>query len=253
MNIDQFPTPLFIAHRGISARFPENTLAAFEGAIRLGAQMIELDVNLSSDRQLVVIHDETVDRTTDGTGAVRDLPLSALVRLDAGSWFDPAYADQRLPTLDQVLAAACGRIMLNIEIKPEAFEPNHPPDAVERQVVDQIRRRGMQDAVIVSSFAWQVLDNIRRIDPDLALGLLSDTPADDDLRHWHRRIGAFSWHPDYRVLTREQVDAFHAAGTRVFPYAVDGRIDTASMLALGVDGLIVDDPDQMAPATEPST
>jgi glycerophosphoryl diester phosphodiesterase len=193
----------------------------------------------------VVIHDDTVDRTTNGTGAVRDLPLNRLTRLDAGSWFDPRFADEHLPTLDQVLALACGQIMVNIEIKPEAFDPASPPDAVERQVIELVQRRGMQNAVLISSFEWHALENIRHTDPDIALGLLSDVPANDSLRHWYGRIGAFSWHPDYRVLTGEQVAAYHAMGARVFPYAVDGRIDTTAMLAMGVDGLIVDDPRQM--------
>jgi glycerophosphoryl diester phosphodiesterase len=88
-----------------------------------GAQMIELDVTLSRDRQLVVIHDETVDRTTNGAGLVKDLTLSELTRLDAGSWFDPEFANERLPTLAQVLETVRGQLMVNIEIKPEAFEP----------------------------------------------------------------------------------------------------------------------------------
>ena len=245
MNIDQFPTPLFIAHRGISARFPENTLAAFRGAVAAGAQMIELDVCLSADRQPVVIHDDTVDRTTNGTGAVRSLPLDRLLRLDAGSWFDPRFADERLPTLDQVLAAMRGNIMVNIEIKPEAFEPDGPPDAVERQVLALVRRHHMDETVLISSFEWRALENIRGLDAQIALGLLAEAPADDTLRDWYRRIDAFSWHPDYRILTRDQVADLHAMGARVFPYAVDGRIDTAAMLAMGVDGLIVDDPRQM--------
>jgi glycerophosphoryl diester phosphodiesterase len=98
----------FIAHRGYSACYPENTLAAFKGAIDAGAHMIELDVCLSKDRHLVVIHDETVDRTTNGTGAVKALTLDQLSRLDAGSWFDPRFNTERLPTLAQVLDAVKG-------------------------------------------------------------------------------------------------------------------------------------------------
>jgi glycerophosphoryl diester phosphodiesterase len=108
MNIHQLPTPLFIAHRGYSACYPENTLAAFNGAIDAGAHMIELDVCLSRDRHLVVIHDETVDRTTNGTGAVKALTMDQLDRLDAGSWFDPRFNTERLPTLAQVLDATKG-------------------------------------------------------------------------------------------------------------------------------------------------
>ncbi|WP_372683079.1 glycerophosphodiester phosphodiesterase [Desulfosarcina sp.] len=245
MNIHQLPTPLFIAHRGYSARYPENTLAAFNGAIDAGAHMIELDVCLSKDRHLVVIHDKTVDRTTNGTGAVKALTLDQLGRLDAGSWFDPRFNTERLPTLAQVLDAAKGHLMVNIEIKPEAFEAEGPADAVERQVLNLVREKNMLDEVLVSSFEWLMLDNLRKLEPGLALGLLAEVPADGRLRRWHHRIKGFSWHPDFRVLTQQQVDSLHALGARVFPYAVDGRIDSIGMLAMGVDGLIVDDPRQM--------
>ena len=245
MNMTNFPTPLFIAHRGISTRYPENTLAAFKGAIDAGAHMIELDVSLSKDRRLVVIHDETVDRTTNGTGAIKALSLKQLSQLDAGSWFDPRFNAERLPTLAQVLDVVKGHLLVNIEIKPEAFEAQGPTDAVERQVIDLVRKTNMRDDVLVSSFEWQVLENLSKMEPGIALGLLSEAPADENLLHWYQRIKGISWHPDYRILTRSQVETLHGVGARVFPYAVDGKIDTRGMLAMGVDGLIVDDPKQM--------
>ncbi len=245
MNIHQLPTPLFIAHRGYSASYPENTLAAFNGAIDAGAHMIELDVCLSRDRHLVVIHDETVDRTTNGTGAVKALTMDQLDRLDAGSWFDPRFNTERLPTLARVLDTAKGHLLVNIEIKPEAFEADGPADAVERQVLNLVCEKNMLDEVLVSSFEWQMLENLRILEPGIALGLLAEAPADERLRRCYQRINGFSWHPDFRVLTRQQVDSLHDLGARVFPYAVDGRIDSLGMLAMGVDGMIVDDPRQM--------
>jgi glycerophosphoryl diester phosphodiesterase len=245
MNIDHLPTPLFIAHRGLSARFPENTLAAFKGAVDAGASMIELDVSLSEDRQLVVIHDDTVDRTTNGSGAIKALSLRALRRLDAGAWFDSGFKGERLPTLAEVLDAVNGRLMVNIEIKPEAFESSGPADAVERQVLALVREKKMVGDVLVSSFEWQVLEKLRRLDAAIAIGLLAEVPADARLLRWCERVKAFSWHPDYRVLTPMQVETLHGLGVRVFPYTVAGRIDTRGMLAMGVDGLIVDDPRQM--------
>jgi glycerophosphoryl diester phosphodiesterase len=245
MNLNNLPMPLFIAHRGVSTRYPENTLAAFNGAKAAGAHMIELDVSLSRDRHVVVIHDETVDRTTNGTGAVKSLTLKQLSQLDAGSWFHPRFKTERLPTLARVLDAAKGQLLVNIEIKPEAFEAEGPADAVECQVLNLVREKNMLDAVLVSSFEWLILEKLRKLDPGIALGLLSDVPADESMLHWYRRVKGFSWHPDYRVLTRQQVDSLHGLGARVFPYAVDGEIDTPGMLAMGVDGLIVDDPRQM--------
>ena len=245
MKLDHLPTPLFIAHRGFSTRYPENTLVAFTAAVDAGAQMIELDVCLTKDRQPVVIHDASVDRTTNGSGAVRSMTLDQLQRLDAGSWFDPRFGGERIPTLGQVLEAMRGRLLVNIEIKSEAFEADGPEDAVERQVVELVQARQMADDVVISSFEWQVLANIHAMAPGIALGLLSETPADDRLRRWYTRIGAYSWNPDHRILTPPQVATLHAMGAKVFPYAVDGTIDTRRMLAMGVDGLIVDSPLQM--------
>ena len=248
----QVPPPLIVAHRGHSSHYPENTLAAFRAAIAAGAHMVELDVNLSRDRQPVVIHDESVDRTTDGSGPVQAHTADQLNRLDAGSWFDPQFAGEKVPTLAQVLEALKGRIGVNIEIKPEAFEAHEPKDAVERLVWERVRTKGMQDDVLVSSFEWQALERMRNLDSDIALGLLSDVPADDSLFHWYRRVQGFSWHPDYRILTPSQVKTLHNMGARVFPYAVDGKIDVAGMLSMGVDGLILDDPRQVPADCRPT-
>ena len=242
----QVPNPLIMAHRGHSSHYPENTLAAFRAAIAAGAHMVELDVNLSQDRRLIVIHDESVDRTTDGGGSVQAQTAVQLSRLDAGSWFDPKFAGEKIPTLEQVLEALKGRIGVNIEIKPEAFEAHGPQDAVERQVWERVRAMGMQDDVLVSSFEWRALERLRNLDFGIALGLLSDMPANDSLFHWYQRVQGFSWHPDYRVLTPSQVKTLHNMGARVFPYAVDGKIDIPGMLSMGVDGLILDDPRQVS-------
>ena len=245
MNLDNIPIPMYIAHRGLSARYPENTLAAFEGAIAAGAHMVELDVSLTKDRRLVVIHDDRVDRTTNGSGAVKALTLEQLARMDAGSWFDPVFSAERVPTLAQVLDAVNGRLRVNIEIKPEAFERQGPADAVERQVLELVREKKMLNDVLVSSFQWQILENLRAMEPAISLGLLSELPANERLYRCYRRIEGFSWHPDYRILTRSQVDAMHGLGARVFPYTVKGKMETRALLAMGVDGLIVDDPRQM--------
>jgi glycerophosphoryl diester phosphodiesterase len=252
MMDDNLPRPLIVAHRGFSSRYPENTMAAFRAAIDSDAHMIELDVNLSKDRQLVVIHDETVDRTTNGSGRVSALTGQQLGRLDAGSWFDPIFKLETIPTLDQVLAAVKGHLLVNIEIKPEAYERHAPADAVERQVLSMVKKRQMTEAVIISSFEWRLLERLRRLDASIAIGLLAETPMDNHVLDWFDRVKGFSWHPDCRVLTRPQVDALHAFGARVYPYAVAGRIDVAGMLAMGADGLILDDPGQVRPALSPN-
>lgn len=237
--------PLYIAHRGLSSRYPENTLAAFQAAIDAGAGMIELDVTLTRDRRLAVIHDNTVNRTTNGRGRINAMTMAQLRRLDAGSWFAERFTGEPVPSLEQVLDAVRGKVLVNIEIKPEAFEPRAPHDAVERQIAEMVMERGMASDVLISSFAWRVLARVRALSAHLALGLLSELPADERLLYWFRRLDGFSWHPDHRVVSRSQVKMVQGLGAKVYPYTVRGRIDTAALLAMGVDGLIVDDPRQM--------
>ena len=136
-----FKPSWIIGHRGYPAKYPENTLAAFEAAIEAGAVMIELDVMLSRDRKVVVIHDATLDRTTNGKGSVADLTLAELKQLDAGSWFDAQFVGQQIPELSEVLDLVNGRAYVNIEIKSNAYEAHHPPDAIEKQVVDWLRQK----------------------------------------------------------------------------------------------------------------
>ncbi|MEE8523355.1 MAG: glycerophosphodiester phosphodiesterase family protein, partial [Thermoanaerobaculia bacterium] len=156
MTIDEFlatdaERPRVIAHRGFSGVAPENTLVAIRKAIDVGADMAEIDVLLSRDRHVVVIHDDTLDRTTDGKGPVEDLSLEELRRLDAGSWFSAEFAGERMPTLAEVLDLVRGRILLNVEIKSEAVTREIEGGIVDR-VLRLIAEREMGDQVILSSF-----------------------------------------------------------------------------------------------------
>ena len=242
MKLNEFKPPLVIGHRGYKARFPENTLVAFEAAWAAGAQMIELDVTLSRDRQPVVIHDDTLERTTNGRGPVGGLTLAELKTLDAGGWFHPRFAGERLPGLAEVLDRLGGRILINIEIKPSAFEAHQPPDAIERQVAALVQRKNVLDSVLVSSFQRRLLENIAGMGNPPALALISERAADRDTIEFCRRIGSFSWHPDYRTLDRRQVDRMHAEGIRVMPYTVNSPGDIQRVLKIGADGLFTDDP-----------
>jgi len=234
--------PLIIAHRGYRAKYPENTLAAFEAAIHEGAAMIELDVLLTKDRKMVVIHDESLDRTTDGQGMVSDYTLAELKALDAGSWFDARFKGERLPTLEEVLDMVDERIPINIEIKRSAYEPHHPPDAIERQIVDLVTRKDAVENVLISSFEWQVLENLAVLNKAPAIALLSQDPELGNPLETSKRLGAFSWHPNSLLLKKEHVREMHDAGILVLPYHVDTSEDIERMLKMDVDGLIVDDP-----------
>ena len=176
-KIKDFSPPWVIAHRGYPDKYPENTLAAFQAAVTAGVVMIELDVMFSRDRKPVIIHDDTLERTTNGHGPVNDFTLEELKQLDAGSWFDPQFADQRLPELSEVLDLVNGRTRVNIEIKAQAYEHRHPPDAIEKQVVAMVKHRKMQDSVLISSFEIDFLVQVAAMEDPPAIALISLAPA----------------------------------------------------------------------------
>ena len=238
----RFKPPWFIAHRGYRAKYPENTLVAFRAALEAGVQMIELDVVLSRDRKLVVIHDATLERTTNGAGAVGDHTLAQLKQLDAGGWFHPRFAGEKLPELYEVLDLADGRVFINIEIKPHAYESHHPPDAVEQQIIDLIDRRKITDRVLLSSFDLSLLQHLATLETAPALGMISRNPADQQTLENCKQLNIVSWHPNHQILTSEQVKRMHAHNIRVFPYNADTGEEIARVLEMEVDGVISSDP-----------
>jgi glycerophosphoryl diester phosphodiesterase len=238
LDMDRITRPLLIGHRGYPALCPENTLASFEGAMQAGCDMIELDVTLTKDRKVVVIHDDTLDRTTTGKGPVRGHALAEIKALDAGSWFDARFASERVPELWEVMELTAGRCMLNIEIKESAFEADFPADAVEHQVVKLVRTSGAMDRVIISSFDKRILQRIAAMDAPPAVAYISDHRADKRVLEMLLAMRAFSWHPRFTVLTRDQVDMLHAAGIKIFPWTINTRAEAEKILALGVDGFI---------------
>jgi glycerophosphoryl diester phosphodiesterase len=241
VKLTTFKRPLIIAHRGYRAKYPENTLAAFSAAIDIGVKMIELDVMLTRDRKMVVIHDATLERTTDGHGQVNSYTLQELKELDAGSWFHPRFAGERLPALDQVLDLVSDRTLLNIEIKSNAYEAHHPPDAIETQVVELVRRKNALTSVLISSFEWKILENVASMEDAPAIALISKYPAEGDNVKLCIRLKAFSWHPNCRELQYDQVKIMREQGIRVFPYNVDSPGEYQRMIQMDVDGIITSD------------
>jgi glycerophosphoryl diester phosphodiesterase len=241
MKLTPFKRPLIIAHRGYRAKYPENTLASFKAALDAGSGMLELDVMLTRDRKMVVIHDATLERTTDGNGQVSSYTLQELKELDAGSWFDPRFAGERLPALDEVLDLVRGRALLNIEIKSNAYEAHHPPDAIEKQVVELVRRKNALTSVLISSFEWKILESVASMEDAPAIALISKYPAEGDNVKLCVRLKAFSWHPNCRELQYDQVKIMREQGIRVFPYNVDSPGEYQRMIQMDVDGIITSD------------
>jgi glycerophosphoryl diester phosphodiesterase len=242
MSTRSFNPPWVIAHRGFKKNYPENTLVAFQAAMDAGAQMIELDVTLTRDRKPVVIHDATLDRTSNGHGPVKEYTMEELKQFDAGSWFHSDFANQRLPELGEVLELVNGRVITNIEIKANAYEPHHPPDAIETQVVELVKQKKMQDAVLLSSFNMDILAQIATMKNPPTIALISEKAVTSRIVERCKRLKIFSWHPHYRVLTAKQVKLIRSAGLRIFPYGVDTFEDFVKMIDMKVDGVITDDP-----------
>ena len=230
-----------IAHRGASEKFPENTLSAFRAAIDMGADSVELDVILSQDGTVVVIHDDSVDRTTDGSGNVADLTLAELKALDAGSWFGPEHAGERIPTLQEVMDLTKDRIRLDIELKGVSKTPT----PLEGAVVKLIERNQIEDQVVVSSFNPLALFYLRRANSRIATALIYQEELGVHLRdRWFAPL----LHPDglrpgRRMATEEHVKQLKDRGHEVVTWTVNDPDEMRKLIALGVDGIITNRPD----------
>ena len=233
--------PEIVAHRGAPSTRPENTLASFRAAIELGARIVEFDVRLTRDRVPVVIHDATVDRTTDGTGAVHELALEEIRGLDAGD-------GERVPTLDEVLELLSGRAAAAIEIKLLPGEPGFDAadDTVVRETHAALERSAFEGPALVMSFNPAWIDVSRSLDGTVPTGFLTTTivPPAEALAY-----AAGNGHtmilPGTRALVpvgRALVDRAHAEGVRVGTWTVDEPAEVRELLAMGVDAIASNDP-----------
>lgn len=232
--------PLVVGHRGAMGYRPENTLASYAHALELGADLIELDVHLTRDGALAVIHDETLDRTTDGQGLVRDHTLAELKALDAGAWFgDGRYAGQRIPSLDEVLAWAREHgTLVDIEVK------NGPIyyAGIEQALVEALDRAGMAERAIVIAFDHAVVQRVRALDDRIATGVLYAARPVDPLA-LARAADADALLPHWAYVTPEDVRAAHAAGLGVAPWVSSDPQVLTYLVRCGVDAIGTNHPD----------
>ena len=229
--------PLIFAHRGASRVAPENTLAAFRQAVEIGADGIELDVQLSADGVPVVIHDATVDRTTDGSGWVRDLTRAQLQELNAGGHAGAAFADERIPTLEEVLAEVGYKLLIDIELKYPTLETA----SLEAQVIEVIRRLGMQQRGWLSSFKPYALHTARQWGPEIPCGLLYGPLS---LTSWllapitpHNAL-----HPYAGLVGERMMQRARKRGQRVITWTVDDPAQARQLAGWGVDAIITNTP-----------
>lgn len=236
-------SPLIFAHRGACRVAPENTLPAFEAAMRMGAHGVELDAQCTQDGHLVVIHDFSVDKTTSGSGAVKDFTLAELQGLDAGSHFAPEFAGTSIPTLSQVLDLLGDRCRINIEVKTMDRAGG---DEVE-PLVALIRERKLYEQVIVSSFNPIALIKMRWMEPQIELGLLHFEPLPDYLRNaWLSPIIApEALHPHHTLVDADYVAWAQSQGCAINTWTVNEPDEARRLASLGVNAIITDVPDQL--------
>jgi glycerophosphoryl diester phosphodiesterase len=235
----RFPV-MVIAHRGFSGEAPENTLASFQKAIAVGSDMLELDIHLSKDHEAVVIHDGTLERTTNGQGKVADLTLKELQKLDAGFRFVPQFSGERILALREVLELARERIPVNIEIK----NPSPGPYSI-RQIAEQalreVRKTKMLDQVIFSSFNPLALERIQALDPGARVALLYHR----DWNSLHEVTGGKFWpvlNLRKNFLTQEKIADIHRQGMKVNTYTVDAEEEMEQFIRWKIDGIITNQP-----------
>ncbi len=239
---------LNIGHRGASAAAPPNTLAAFEKAVELGADGIEFDVHVSADGVPVVIHDFAVDGTTDGSGRVADLTLAELEELDAGSTFDPTFAGERIPTLEEVLQHVGSRLLLNIELKTISLHDN----GLERAVIARVEQHGLDDRVLLSSFNPLSLRRARRIAPHVPVGFLYGPGLPGPLRQAWLALAPphAARHPEHEMVDAHYIAWARRRGYQVNVWTVDDPDEMRRLIGLGVDGIITNVPDVLRSVLE---
>jgi glycerophosphoryl diester phosphodiesterase len=235
-----WPRPLILAHRGASAHAPENTLAAFKLALEQGAHGVELDAKLSADGEVVIIHDPSVNRTTNGQGQVSQLDLTALRELDAGSFFSDQFKGEKIPTLAEVFETIGKRAIINVELT----NYKTPRDGLAHKVCELVRRFELQDSVLFSSFLPSNLARTRSLLPDVPRGLLA---LGGWIGWWARSFG-FNF-GDYQALnpglsdtTPQQIARVHRLKRYVNVWTVNAAEDMRRLISWGVDGIITDDP-----------
>jgi len=240
-------SPYIIAHRGVSAKAPENTLASFERAASVpGIDMIELDVRLSKDEEVIVLHDRTLQRTSTGNGPARNYSIEEIRKFDAGSWFHPMFAHQRIPTLCEVFQRVGGQLWVDVEIKSDWLH-HEPPGLLEEKVLDAVHRCGMDNRVMFSSFDHRLLATIKRMRPSSVTGILYNFSYDFGRlpSTLAERVGASVFVCAKRELTHRMVEDAHNHGIAVYVYTLNSVHDAQRMLTYGVDGILSNNADDI--------
>ncbi|MBP9675891.1 MAG: hypothetical protein KBD67_04055 [Anaerolineaceae bacterium] len=237
--LDSYPKPMIFAHRGASKYAPENTVEAFQLAANHGTEAIELDVKLTVDNQAVVIHDKTVDRTTDGIGQVNQLTLAEIKKLNAANHFEN-YQGVKVPTLDEVFESVGKLLFINVELTN--YSSSH--DNLIPIVANIVKRHGVQQSILFSSFIPANLRKMKTLLPEVPVGLLAQSGFRGALSRSSIFLGLSPQiiHPNLEDVNEKMMATEHKRGRRVHVWTVNEEADIKRLLGLGVDGIFTDDP-----------
>lgn len=231
--------PVIYAHRGASGYAPENTMAAFEKAIELNSEGIEIDVQMSKDGHLIICHDEKVDRTTNGRGYIKDIYLKDIKLLDAGYKFNGDYIGEEIPTLSELMELIKdNNMILNIELKNNVIEYR----GIEEKTIDMIKQYKMENRVIISSFNHSSLYKVKEIDPSIKTGILYSKNINNPIR-FAKNIKADAIHPNYKRLNRFVIEKAKKENIQINTFTVNIRDYMKLLIDIKIDGIITDYPD----------
>lgn len=228
-----------IAHRGFKGEYPENTLLSFKKAIEVGADGIEFDVHLTKDNEVVIIHDETLERTTDGKGFVKDYTLNELRKFNASKCSVEKFGFNAIPTLEEYFVMVRDLdFITNVELKNSIF----PYDGIEKIVCDLISRYNMEKKVIVSSFNHHSIMKVKEINKNIECGLLVASWIVNP-GQYVKDLGVENYHPAAYGLTRDEVSTIQSFGIKVNAWIGNIDVDYSDLITAGVDAIISDYPD----------
>lgn len=228
------------AHRGASAVAPENTIAAFAAAAEQGAKWVELDVALSADGRLVVIHDDSVERTSSGSGSLGALTQGEIARFDAGSWFDPRFAGERIPTLAETISAL-GELGLSANVEIKQHKHHKSLDQLVKAVQADISGRAAGTQIMISSFDPEALKAMHALEPDLEMAMLWGRPPED----WAEQLAAIpatSIHMHFKALSIGMLEETTRRGLKVRAWTCNDPVQLVSFWGAGLTGVITDNP-----------
>ncbi|WKA51590.1 glycerophosphodiester phosphodiesterase family protein [Planococcus liqunii] len=230
-----------VAHRGASGHAPENTMGAFQKGFEMKADYIEIDVQMTKDGELVVIHDTTVDRTTNGTGKVGSLTFEEIRQLDAGSWFSESYAGEKVPTFEEVIDAFRGKVGILIELKAPELYPG-----MEKKIADALMERNMHlsnnGKVILQSFNHESMKKSKELLPNLPHGVLVGAGWKNVTEEQLAQFATYAdyFNPTMSIVTDELVSDVHEAEMKIYPYTSRTQEQALRLFDLNVDGIITD-------------